>query len=100
MKPLKRSSVDECDHNECDHVCELKHTKGPWEIRQRDIEGFHQAFVILNQKENEDNAQLIAAAPEMLKALELICSDDRLMNAMKLEQVRAILDSIKKAKVG
>lgn len=27
MKHLKRSPLDECDHNECDHKCEMKGRK-------------------------------------------------------------------------
>lgn len=47
--------------------------------------------------ENEANAKLIAAAPELLEALKLILNDNRLMNAMNHEQARAIMDSVFKA---
>lgn len=49
-------------------------------------------------KNRVDYSHLISAAPDMLKALDLILNDNKLMNAMKKEQARAILDSVKKAK--
>lgn len=50
----------------------MKYTAGPWEIRKRDIEGFYSGYVILNEEENDSNSNIIAAAPEMLEALEAI----------------------------
>lgn len=57
---------------------ETKHTPGPWRIFDVNGEGTPQ--VCNNDKEpidleDEDNAHLIAAAPELLAALEMALSD-------------------------
>jgi hypothetical protein len=49
---------------------------------------------------NKSNAALIAAAPEMLEALQLILNDDRLMNAMSKDQAKAVMYSVSKAQGG
>jgi hypothetical protein len=51
-------------------------------------------------KENEANATLIAAAPDLLEALQLILNDNRLMNALSKQQARAVLDAVAKATGG
>ena len=51
-----------------------KHTPGPWKIEEGcfvSAEGFVIARIIgCDSKKNESNARLIAAAPELLEALE------------------------------
>lgn len=90
-----------------------KHTPGPWYVAY-DGDGCRVEFddrKIFNTTEDtpesdadiaelKANARLIAAAPECLSALQLILNDNRLMNAMKREQARAILDAIAKATGG
>lgn len=46
-----------------------------FEVRKRQIQGFHNAYVLLNEKEGDDNSKLIAAAPEMFEALEKLLND-------------------------
>ena len=99
----------------------MTHTPGPWvhayvqspydskenpetdDCYVVDKRGFHVAKVYSPENQfvqhgEEANANLIAAAPEMLEALELVLNDNRLMNAMNKEQARAILDAIRKAR--
>lgn len=92
------------------------HTPGPWIAKGNLVctaadwnseqigalkHGF-QAIISLQQGEAqaEANARLISAAPDLLKTLELILTDNRLMNALSKEQARAILDTIAKATGG
>lgn len=83
-----------------------KHTPGPWEVsgRYNVSATFGVQYNASNHSATAEqlsaNARLIAAAPEMLKALELVLNDNRLMNAMSREQSRAILDAITKATGG
>lgn len=88
-----------------------KHTPGPWKVNADEygnvlgVRATNDATIcqinwMIRKRgglQAEANARLIAAAPEMLEALRLVMSDDRLMNAMKREQARAILDAIAKA---
>lgn len=86
----------------------MSHTKGPWRIRQENPVSFpdietaddYQLSIckIISSFDQMNNAHLIAAAPDMLEALELLINDNRLMNAMTKEQSKAIMYSIKKAK--
>lgn len=53
----------------------MKHTPGPWFIKSRDLEIYSNNLRIckydpLCESESTANANLIAAAPDMLKALE------------------------------
>lgn len=78
-----------------------QHTPGPWNIDRSDL-----LFCVESESKqvifritdgcipSSADASLIAAAPEMLTALQLVIGDDRLMNAMKRNQARAILDAI------
>lgn len=56
----------------------MKHTPGPWEHQV--WHGIHQTVIDANGEtvafdiSTRDNAQLIAAAPEMLEALEYVLS--------------------------
>lgn len=90
-----------------------KHTPGPWTVghvinpvqlrRPKVFSKTGPEFFLIDGPDEETaeaNARLIAAAPDCLKALELILDDDRLMNAMKREQARAILDAVRKATGG
>lgn len=47
----------------------MSHTTGPWEIRKRDVIGFHNAYIILNERFGDENRDLISAAPDMLQTL-------------------------------
>jgi len=93
----------------------MKHTPGPWttHLDNSDLAMNGIGTVSVNGPKGivccceessiegtESNARLIAAAPEMLEALELVLNDNRLMNAMTREQARAILDSVAKARGG
>lgn len=53
-----------------------KHTPGPWEFHHRHwkfpIMGPNQEIIVERIGKNEANAQLIAAAPEMLEALQKV----------------------------
>ena len=56
-----------------------KHTPGPWSINGNKIDGNGYHIVSVNShrtSEGEANARLIAAAPELLEALILICDRD------------------------
>lgn len=98
----------------------MKHTIGPWYI-EKHIDKNQKVYKIIvsNIREmpmkngtveetvfeindgvmpNSSDLNLIAAAPEMLQALELILNDNRLMNAMSKEQAKAIMYSVSKAK--
>lgn len=79
----------------------MKHTKGPWRVHGGVINSNTREVASIpdfNSKHDLGNAHLIAAAPEMLEALELILRDNRLMNAMEKNQAKAIMYSIGKAK--
>lgn len=92
-----------------------KHTPGPWTLTKNfhhdrfnlkaasretfigdiTIDRHHADFT---PEEAVANAHLIAAAPEMLEALESVLNDNRLMNAMSRNQARLILDAMAKAR--
>jgi len=102
----------------------MSHTKGPWIFRKQDPVATHSKWFIMasinGQIENKvvceladnywarehnqvsqlslNDAYLIAAAPDMLAALELVLNDNRLMNAMSRSQVQAIMDAVFKAR--
>lgn len=86
----------------------MKHTNGPWTIKVSEVQLDHTRVIsehgtlicqlVMSPKTDEANARLIASAPEMFNALELVLNDDRLMNAMNRDQAIAILDAIRKAK--
>ena len=102
-----RSTVDECDHNECDHVCTMKkakHTPGPWVADGYDVwqnttaNRTYMKKVCTTIHTTADSA-LIAAAPEMLEALvelQALLSDDP-KNGHELFLIKA---AIAKAKGG
>ncbi len=84
-----------------------KRTPGPWKVGAniegtffiyqeaiQSIVGWH--VTLPKSPSVEPDAFLIAAAPCMLEALQMIVVDNRLMNAMKREQQQAILNAIKK----
>jgi hypothetical protein len=122
----KRSPVDECDHNECDHVCMMKnkpkHTSGPWSVKDLDTiydtRGIKLAYVsdslyktgphggVYNSADYKDernaNAQLISAAPEMLEALEqtLSCIDNWTHDPVVGPIIEQAKNAITKAKGG
>ncbi len=79
--PLGQGELDECSHNECDHVCERpKHTKGPWSVsvensdlaKRSDYRIWVDNAELPNLSETSANARLIAAAPELLEALQSV----------------------------
>jgi hypothetical protein len=47
---------------------------------------------------SEANARLIASAPELLLALELVLNNNKVMNAVDVETRRAAMNAIAKAK--
>ena len=53
-----------------------------------------------NQAEAEANARLIAAAPEMLAALEELCADKYLADPINADRMANALAAISKAKGG
>ncbi len=79
------------------------HTPGPWTVSVQDLSGQFKIYPASGKPAWDAcnaNARLIAAAPELLEALQLVLSDNRLMNAMNREQARAILDAVAKATGG
>ena len=51
-----------------------KHTPGPWKVEHGGVNSFDvwlEGWKVPKLTENEANAQLIAAAPDMLEALEM-----------------------------
>ena len=58
-----------------------KHTPGPWVVTHSPLSGYRVSdktgwgvAVVLKDTNDEDNARLIAAAPQMLEALEAVAS--------------------------
>ncbi len=88
----------------------MKNHKGPWAVKNYDtqIEVTNNideiiAFIPIDDEiepleNDQSNANLISAAPEMITALELVIGDDRLMNALTGNQVRSIVDAVRKAR--
>lgn len=81
-----------------------KHSPGPWLSLNNFAEG---PFFIHKKLETGDaiaevkieaNARLIAAAPEMLEALESVLNNNKVMNALKVETRRLIMDAVAKAR--
>jgi hypothetical protein len=67
-----------------------KHTPGPWKLSHTRIQGFHVSdstgwgvAVVLKDINDEDNARLIAAAPQMLEALERLSSAATAVNQQR-----------------
>lgn len=99
-------------------MSDSKHTPSPWNFQKLDKDSdFDGAFLVQSsidldpmeivvfnngreytKERHEADARLVACAPEMLAALELILEDNRLMNAMSSEQARAVMYSVGKAK--
>lgn len=55
-----------------------KHTKGPWTILDSKLvhsNGYRIAELLSERDHGKANAALIAAAPEMLEALERLCDE-------------------------
>lgn len=79
-----------------------KHTPGPWFVDAHNnvlAEGCLVAFpsVAAGLEKQEANARLIAAAPELLAALECLCSFDKPLIQEDWDNAR---DAITKAKGG
>lgn len=96
----------------------MKQVNGPWkvdlEVKNRycadtgalsyvdkrcwikDSNGEH--ICLMFDAQVDSAASLVAAAPSMFEALDLILRDNRLMNALNKEQARAVMYSIAKAK--
>lgn len=92
-----------------------KHTEGPWHISESEHEG---AGLLIKPipgqvvcecdpvPEMVANARLIAAAPEMLEALEMVDQVFHLLSAKEIieligrRNVRAVRSAVAKAKVG
>ena len=84
----------------------MKHTKGPWNIEGESTlnivsraaaKGRRISSLLATCEEDNANARLIAAAPEMLEALESVLKNNRLMNALEVSQRRLIMDAVSKA---
>lgn len=94
-------------------MSESKFTPGPWAAHRSTRDdgswlmaidmpnGYKEDYAwISNDREPGSewaNAHLIAAAPEMYEALNLLLNDNCLMNAISREQAMAIFGSIRKA---
>jgi hypothetical protein len=83
----------------------MKHTKGPWSIDTSfgEVEIVSELRVLAkcNTGLNDlANARLIAAAPEMLEALETVYAVSKTapLNSKELNAFRLVLEVIKKAK--
>ena len=75
---------------------ELKHAPGPWSIRQESVWSVgtdHEMTALVygcTDKEEEANAHLIAAAPDLLEALKAISSNPCLTLDDLIYQVREV----------
>ena len=74
-----------------------KHTPGPWKITHSEVNGYRVSdstgwgvAVVLKDTNDEANARLIAAAPQMLEALELLSEAVRSLD----EQISTVHDKI------
>jgi hypothetical protein len=76
--------------------------KGPWEVTFSELTGqYHiKGMHYLDNDEHQVNANLIAAAPEMLDALELALSTLKSSGFKDLQELSIIESVIKKAKGG
>ncbi len=81
-----------------------KHAPGPWVVTHSPLSGYRVSdktgwgvAVVLKDTNDEANARLIAAAPQMLEALEMVVAwdDDPIGNALG---IGAIKEAIKAAK--
>lgn len=75
----------------------MKHTKGPWVVKRIHATEFHIDEAGQCVLTNEANAQLIAAAPDMLEALELV-AESEIGKELKFRVIDAVLSAIKKAR--
>lgn len=81
-----------------------KHTPGPWKIQQEEkgssIRSEDSRLLGAIAKCHDQDAHLIAAAPDLLEALQLLLSDDIniLTSAQKQGRVIKALNAIAKAK--
>ena len=81
----------------------MTHTKGPWKVTQNDrgrsIVAENGVVVSLFQSSLIGDMQLMAAAPDMLEALELVkrCDDKGFIN-LKPGWSRVVNNAIRKAK--
>ena len=76
----------------------MTHTKGPWKIRLQDIYGSDESY-ICTWSGTIDDARLIAAAPDLLKALEQVDRD--IMNGLIVTDIprhKRIAEAIQKAR--
>lgn len=77
----------------------MKHTKGPWKVFNNGIiydagyGGPFRSVCEMNGNNNEPNATLIAAAPDMLAALEIIFTNSITLDLKKDPHHRAIQDA-------
>ncbi len=76
-----------------------KHTQGPWVVNGNQIHAAnkHETFVADVFDQNGDakaNARLIAAAPELLEALELI-NKTRKLNIAAVEKMKKAINKAK-----
>ena len=74
-----------------------KHTPGPWKITHTALNGYRVSdstgwgvAIVLKDVNDKANAQLIAAAPQMLEALERLCEAARALD----EQISTVHDKI------
>ncbi len=91
-----------------------KFTPGPWIVDSDELDSCFVRQDIVNEYSDKNvpvasllcgegqdmraNAALIAAAPDLLEALDLILKDNRLMNSFSKEQAKAVMYSIAKAR--
>ena len=76
-----------------------KHTKGPWHTNNCLIyAAFRDKVVLIAEEEDEANADLMSAAPEMLEALEWALYHIQETHGLKNDEVSPITEAIKKAK--
>ena len=102
-----------------DEMAKAKHTPGPWtnpgtdggdsvisatvDNRRRTIAHVYAPYCDKEESEEQQlaNARLIAAAPELLKALEkcalILCGENLYKNALE-DAIKSSLSAIKKAK--
>ena len=81
----------------------MKHTKGPWGVNALDRRGTYQLETdLISTDEALANAKLIAAAPDMLNALEHILkeidSDPGYSVKHSKDAIRKVNEALKKAK--
>ena len=90
-----------------------KHTPGPWKAFHQEISGPNDELIgrvyagtesaallskAISASTADNNARLIAAAPEMLAALELLLADPYLADPMNTDRMAGARAAIAKAK--